>query len=142
MTRCGILRTAGLGLLLGSLAACDVTGPDGPSGPGILEGTLVSPSGAEGSVVLELRGGIGLGTVSSAGGEVLYRHSGESTRIVVILDEPGQIRFSISADDVGSIPDATVIQVAGGENALRSSVSGYSVTFTRTENASTMGGGG
>jgi hypothetical protein len=142
MTRRGVVRFAGLGLLIGSLVACDLMGPDGPSGPGDFEGTLISPNGAEGSVVLELTGGIGLGTVSPEGGEVLYQHFGESSRIVMVLDEPGEIRFTVRTEDVGKYPDVRVIQVADGQNNLRPSVSGYEVTFTRTKDSSKKGKGG
>jgi len=92
--------------------------------------------------VFELTGGVGLGTVSLVGGEVFYQHFGGSTRIVVVMDEPGEVRFQVRTENVGHLPDVTVIQVAGAENELRTSLSGYSVQFTREEDSSKKGRGG
>ena len=91
--------------------------------------------------MFELTGGVGLGTVSLDGGEVFYRNSGESSRIVVVMDEPGDIRFRVRTEDVGRLPDVTVIQVAGGANELRSSLVGYEVRFTREKNSPGDGSG-
>jgi hypothetical protein len=124
------------------MGACDSVGPDGPRGPGTFEGTLYSPNGAEGSAVLELTGGIGLGTVSPIGGEVLYQHSAESTRIIVVLDEPGEVRFLVRTENVGELPVVRVVQVADGANELRSSLGDYSVSFTQEKDSSKKGGGG
>jgi len=116
-----------LGLLLLASGACDSTGPDGPQGPGALMATLISPNGAEASAVFELTGGIDLSFVSTVGGEAFYQHSGGSSRIVVVLDDPGEIQFRVGTEDVGELPEVTVIQVADGANNLRASVSGYEV---------------
>ena len=116
-----------VGLLALTFAGCDSTGPDGP-GPGPLEATLISPSGGgEASAVFELTGGVGLGSVSMVGGEVFYQHFGGSTRIVAVRDDPGVIRFQIWTDDLGQLPEVRVIQVADGENQLRTALSSYSV---------------
>ena len=107
--------------------ACDSTGPDGPKGPGALTATLVSPNGAEASAVFEFTGGVDLSFVSVVGGEAFYQHSGGSSRVVVVLDDPGEIQFRVGTADVGEIPQVTVIQVADGNNDLRPSVSGYEI---------------
>lgn len=132
-------RLAALGLLALGAGACDFLGPEGPSGSGSFLATLVSPHGNEASAVFELTGGIGLGTVSPIDGEVFYQHFGVSTRIVVVMDDPGEVRFQVSTEDVGQIPEASVIQVASGENELRASLSGYSVQFIREEGSSKQG---
>jgi len=137
-----VIRTVALGCLLFFAGACDFLGPDGPKGPGDLFATMVSPNGNEGSAVFELSGGVGLGTVSPVGGEVFYEHSGSSTRIAVIMDEPGEVRFQIRTENVGHLPEVTVIQVADGENDLRTSLSGYKVEFTWEEDSSKKGLGG
>ena len=137
-----MFRAAVLGLLAFTVGACDSLGPDGPKGPGSLLATLVSPNGTEASAVFELTGGIGLGTVSPVGGEVFYQHFGGSSRVVVVMDEPGEVQFQVRTEDIGQLPEAVVIQVAGGDDQLRPSLSGYSVLFAREEDPSLGGGGG
>lgn len=129
-------------LLLGTLAAtlvavgasaCDLWGP---SGTGVLQARVISPYGPEGAVVLELEGGIGLGPVTSDVGDTFFQHDGSTSRIVVVLDWPGEIRFTVRAEDIGKIPSVTFVQVADGANQLRPSVDGYRVEFVRVEDMS------
>jgi len=119
--------------LLAAASACDDLGPSGPRGPGSIHVDLVSPNGAEGSAVFELVGGTGLGTVSVTGGEVFFEREGDTLRVVVILDVPGEIGIRIEADDVRDLPSVTVVQVAGGDNRLRSSLAGYRVELFQLE---------
>lgn len=134
-----VSRLTVVGLLALNVGACDSLGPDEPKGPGSLLATLVSPMGNEASAVFELTGGVGLGSVSSFGGEVFYQHFGGSTRIVVVMNDPGEIRFKVWTEDVGQLPDVTVIQVADGEDQLRTSLSGYTVRFAREEDPAGVG---
>jgi hypothetical protein len=112
-----------------TLLACQDLGPDGPEGHGSIHVDLVSPNGAEGSAVFEFAGGSGLGVVTAFGGEVYYSHNyGTGTsKVVVIMDTPGQIQFRIRTSDVGDQPSFTVLQVADGNDVLRPSLSGYDV---------------
>ncbi len=133
----------GLALLFAGLlvtTACDSTGPEGPKGPGWITATLVSPNGIEASAVFEISGGTDLSHASSDGGETFYQHSGGSSRVVVVLDDPGVIQFQVGTEDVGELPSVRVIQVADGENELRSSLSGYQVQVEGTEYSSSAGG--
>ena len=141
-TKALVMRMAVLALLALGVAGCDLLGPDGPKGPGTLTASLVSPNGDEASAVFELTDGVGLGTVSPMGGQVFYEHSQNSSRIVVVMDDPGEVRFQVRTEDVGHLPDVTVIQVGSGENELRSSISGYSVLLTREKDSSKKGRGG
>jgi hypothetical protein len=134
-------RLAALGLLALGAGACDSLGPEGPSGSGSFLATLVSPHGNEASAVFELTGGVGLGTVSPIDGEVFYQHFGASTRIVVVMDDPGEVRFQVRTEDIGQVPEVTVIQVASGENELRASLSGYSVQIAGEKDSSLQGQG-
>jgi hypothetical protein len=124
-----IKRTLAMGLVAFALSSCDLLGPDesGPEGPGAFHASLVSPAGAEGSAVLELVGGFQLGTISPEGGQAFYEYQGTSVRLVIILDEPGPIRFQIRTEDVSVVPTASVIQVADAGNQLRASLEGYSL---------------
>lgn len=98
--------------------------------------TLISPHGPEGAAVLEMTGGVDFGVVASELGQTFYEHDGETTRAVIVLQEPGTIRFTVHTEDIGKLPDVTVIQVADGNNQLRTDLSGYDVEFERLEDLS------
>ncbi len=117
------------------IASCDL-GLWGPSGPGVIEMTLISPYGPEGAAVLEFTGGVGLSVVASEFGDTFYEHQDGISVAVVVLDEPGVIRFTVRTDDIGAIPKVKVSQVADGADQLRSSVSGYRVEFEQHEELS------
>lgn len=108
---------------------CDST-PVDVTGPGILNAVLISPNGAEGAAVLQLIGP-GLGQVTAAEGDVFAEHGSDGVRLVIVLDQPGDIKFRIAVDDVGDFPTWEVIEVADGANELRPSSSGYSMEFAR-----------
>ena len=109
--------------------ACEST-PVDPTGPGELEAALISPHGDEGSVVLELTGA-GIGQVTAIGGQAYTLPTGSGIRVVVILNDPGEIKLNIAVDDVASVLAASVIEVADGANVLRPATTGYSVEFSR-----------
>jgi hypothetical protein len=138
MTVARVAAVAGIVLAAG---ACDFLGPDCPSGPGSLIATLVSPNGHEASAVFEVTGGAGLGEVSTDGGEVFFQHLEDSSRVVVVMDAPGEIEFLIETDDIGRFPDVEAIQVADGRNELRASLSGYEVRVSREKDSSKEGSG-
>ena len=108
---------------------CDFLGLSGPSGPGELHANIVSPNALEGAAVLEITGGLGLGSITSDNGEVFYEHDGGTTRLVVILDHPGPITFRVRVTDVAELPSATMIQIADGNNELRTSLSDYEIEW-------------
>lgn len=101
--------------------------------------TVTSPNGTEGAALLELSGGVGLGPVTSAAGTVFFDHGKNTTRVVVILDAPGEIRFDVRSDDIGTPPQVTLLQVADGDDALRASLSGYHVDLVGIADASLVG---
>ena len=114
---------------------CNDLGPSGPEGPGSINVTLSSPNGAEGSAVFEMTGGTGLGVVTSFGGEVYhnYNYGTGITRVVVIMDVPGNVQFKVRTSDVGDLPAVTVLQVADGDDQLRPSLGGYEVEVIAVE---------
>lgn len=116
--------------VIAAIAACDILNP-GPSGPGELRANIVSPNANDGAAVLELTGGAGLGLVTTDNGEAFYQHDGATTRVVVVLENPGLITFMVRVEDVAALPSVTVLQVADGNNELRTSVSGYDVEWVR-----------
>jgi hypothetical protein len=128
------LGAAALGLFALTAWACgDSTGPSGPRGPGAFEVSLVSPNGAEGSAVLSIAGGTGLGEITTTDGEVYFHHTGGSSKVIVILDTPGSIRFRVETQEVADLPLVGVVQVADGDNELRTSASGYQVEIVQIE---------
>jgi len=114
---------------------CNDLGPSGPGGPGSINVTLSSPNGAEGSAVFEMAGGTGPGVVTSFGGEVYhyFNYGTGVTRVVVIMDVPGNVQFKVGTSDVGDLPVVTVLQVADGDDQLRASLSGYEVEVIPVE---------
>ncbi|MBI4520998.1 MAG: hypothetical protein HY701_09170 [Gemmatimonadetes bacterium] len=122
------------GLALGAVgavvfaAACD----QGPSGPGALTATVVSPHGPEGAAVVSVTGET-LGAVSAAGAtQVFTSRNGAETRILLVNLTPGELRFRLEVPDLGApTPPAVVLHVAGGDNVPRPIVSAYSVRFSR-----------
>ena len=94
-----------LALLLG---ACGDAGPR--SSPGSVEVRVASPNGAEGSAVVAV--------------------FGEGIR-GVSTDVPGDLRFALSMADTTTVLQGVVLQVADGEDRLRSTVGGYTLEFLR-----------
>ena len=123
------LRLGLLTILLLTLPGCIDLGPSGPQGRGSITVDLMSPNGAEGAAVFELTGGTGLGVVSSFGGEVYYNSNYGTgvTRVVVVMDVPGDVQFKVRTSNVGDLPSVTVLQVTDGDDQLRSSLGGYEV---------------
>lgn len=141
MTKYARLLTTVVSVLLVSVTAagCDFLGLSGPSGPGTLYATVVSPNTSDGAALIEITGGLGLGSTTSDHGEVFYEHDGGTTRLVVVLDDPGPITFQIRVEDVAELPSATVIQVSDDTNGLRTSVSGYEIEWTQVADSDLEG---
>lgn len=112
--------------LLAASAACGET--SGPSGPGQLQITLNSGNADDAAALLELSGN-GLGDLEVSGGQAYSQRDGNTTRVVIILDDPGTIVFSIDVDDISQRPTVRILEVADGSNRVRDSVSGYQTTF-------------
>lgn len=126
-------------LLLLALSACDLLGPSSSDGPGFLDIELLSPHGPEGAALLELAGVEGLSGITSQGAWVFYHDQGESLRVVVILNDPGTIRFRVGTASVKKVPEVTILQVSGADDSLRPSLSGHRVTVS-AERESRKGG--
>jgi len=115
-----------LGLSL--LVAC---ADQSPPGPGILTATLKSPNGAEGAALVVLMGS-GIGEVTPVGSNQLYSNSSlDEVRIVLINQAGGELEFRVEVADTTIKPTATVEEVAGPDNELRSTLGGYQLEFRR-----------
>jgi hypothetical protein len=95
-----------------------------------VEVRVASPNGAEGSAVVTLFGG-GIRGVSNASGRVFSEHVGDTVRVVVVAEVPGDLRFALSLADTTAVLQGLVLQVADGENRLRSTVGDYALEFVR-----------
>ena len=114
----------GLSLLL----ACT---DQSPPGPGILMATLKSPNGAEGAALVVLMGS-GIGEATPLGNNELYTNSNlDELRIVLINQAGGELEFRVEVADTTIKPTATVEEVAGPDNELRSALGGYQLEFRR-----------
>ena len=127
--RFGIFSASILAVTAILLATGCEDSPAGPTGPGVLHITLESPNSDDAAVVLELSGGSTYREYRMDLGDIFAEQDGDLTRIVAIKDDPGTIVFRMRAHDLSTLPTATVIQVADGNNDVRTSLSGYSVNF-------------
>lgn len=74
-------------------------GAVGASGPGRLEVSLTSPNRSEGAAVIVLKGP-GLFELGGAAGQIFTGRGTDSLVAVVVLDEPGVIKFTVRVEDV------------------------------------------
>ncbi len=122
-----LYRLVSFSALATAFVACG-SGPVEMSGPGTLLGTLHSPNGPEGAAVIDLVGP-GLGLLRVESGLAFTSVSGDVTRAVILRDRPGVIEFTLEVPDRGSPPAVNLIEVAGGDDQLRSSLQEYAVRF-------------
>lgn len=99
--------------------------------PGVLDVRLVSPNGSEGAAVLETADE-GITEIAVEGGlQAFHWTEGGLTRIVLLRDEAGEIRFAMSVDDVNRPPQLEIVEIADGDNRLRASLTGYEIDVER-----------
>lgn len=94
--------------------------------PGDLAVSVVSPYGFEGAAVLQTVQE-GIVDITSEVGQAHHWRAGDVSRIVVLLDEPGDIAFILSVADVNRPTQLRVVEVADPNNRLRPLVIGYVV---------------
>lgn len=121
----GGFRTAGLRalFLVAAVAgsACSSDDPDPLS-----RSATLTPELAEGAAVVLLLGAP-VASVESDEGQVFFSTRGDTTRVVLVRDEPGPLRFDLRLSDPTSEPTGVVLQVADGQNRLRDDVARYRV---------------
>lgn len=110
---------------VGIVACGDEPTPPEPV-PGDLIVTVVSPNGVEGAAVLETADA-GIIGVSAENAQVFHWRAGGLSRVVLLLDQPGELRFRLSVQDLSRPPNLRIVEVADGENSLRASHAGYVV---------------
>jgi hypothetical protein len=111
--------------VLGVAGCGDEATPPEPV-PGDLAVSLVSPNGAEGAAVFQTSDA-GVVEVSATGAQAFQLTAGGVTRIVVLLDEPGDISFTLGVEDLNQPPELQIVEVADPENRLRADLSQYTV---------------
>ncbi len=110
---------------VGPVACDDDPTPPGPV-PGDLIVTVVSPNGVEGAVVLETADA-GIVGVAADDAQVFHWRAGGLSRVVVLLDQAGDLRFRLSVEDLNRPPQLRIVEVADAANRLRPSHAGYLV---------------
>lgn len=111
-------RACALVLVGALLGACD------DSAPGTLTATLISPNGPEGAAYVTLSGP-GITQVTSLDARTFSNAVGDTVHVVVVRDQPGQLRFLIEVADTTLAPSALIVEVAGGDNRLRANAASY-----------------
>lgn len=117
-------RSATVAALIAALLACSGEKASIPK-TGQYVGRLVSPNGSEGSAIVTV--GAATDSVTLLRGRAFSRTTGGTTRIVLVLDQPGEMRFTLHGVAAGSRPNFQVIEVADGGDRARPSVVGYAV---------------
>ena len=118
-----------LPVVLLALAACTDEGP--VSGPGTLTATLTSPNGAEGAAALRLIGP-GIREIIAVGETETHAFSDvNGTRVVLVNQSGGTLTFTVELSDTTRLPIVVLDEVAGPDDALRSSLDGYDLVFDR-----------
>jgi hypothetical protein len=115
-------------LAAAAAAACgDSSAP--PAAGGVYTATLSAPAGhANGAALIELSGA-GIDTVTAVDAQVFMQRAGDAVRVAVIADEPGALRFALTMRQGSRLPRANVLEVSDAADALRTPLSGYSVSF-------------
>jgi hypothetical protein len=114
-------------LWVGALSSCGTNSP-----PQIVEitGRLVSPNGNEGAAVIEIDGLVSPVIYGENAGDEFHPGSvGGMHRVVIVKSEPGEISFTLFLNGTAELPTATVIEVAGPDDQIRTSLDGYRVEF-------------
>ena len=121
-----LFRLVALVAVAGSslLAGCDSDGPGLTAG--VLTATLVSPNGPEGAAHLKLFGE-GITEVRALDARTFSYTRGDTVNVVVVRDQPGDLRFLVALADTTRVPSVSIAEVAGADDELRSSVQGYRV---------------
>lgn len=90
--------------------------------------SLESPNGPEGAAMLELYG-MGSARVEASSGSLFERRSGDTTRVIVILETPGSIVLATEGGRERSTPGWRILEVSDPVNELRPSLDGYTLRF-------------
>jgi hypothetical protein len=113
-----LLAVASLGI-----AACDSTDP---GGPGTITASVISPNGAEGAAILDVTGVVD--TVTSGGDlRAFSTVTPTGRRVIVVRSNPGALSVRLRVPDVSQPPSVSIVEVADGDDSLRSSLAGYRV---------------
>ncbi len=117
-------------LALPALLALACGGDDGsppPVDPVVRTAVLESPNGDEGAAVIALEGEVAAVTALD-GATVFAEPVGGATRVIVVRQTPGALRFQVRLAGA-TPPAATIVEVADGADRLRASLAGYQVRW-------------
>jgi hypothetical protein len=108
----------------------------GPKGPGEFVGSIETPGPVLGGAVLEVVGK-GIDGFSGSGGSRVFwaARTGmeDSYRVIVIQPAPtGHLQFRVAVQDLGGVrPQASLVNLVGGDNLSVPATSEYRVRFRR-----------
>ena len=122
---CAVLAFAFL-VAVTFLACGDDPTPPEPV-PGDLMVSIVSPNGLEGAAVLQTADE-GIAAVTAEGAQAFHWRAAGLSRVVILLDQAGDVRITVSVADQNNPPRLQIAEVAGPDNRLRTDLAGYAVT--------------
>jgi hypothetical protein len=117
-------RRIARGLVFAAIAAAAACSDDGTDP--LARTVTLTPAATNGSAVVTFVGAP-IASVVSDEGQVFSSIRGDTTRVVLLLDEPGPLRFGIRLTQPDLEPVGAVVQVADGDNRLLPDVSQYRV---------------
>jgi hypothetical protein len=118
--------------LLLALSACDgAEGTGAALAGGEYIAALESPHGPEGAAILEITGD-GVEEVSGSAATLFQQPVSGGRRLVLVLEPAGRIEFRVRVSPGNELPEVRVVQVVDGNDAVRPSTDGYTVSFSRT----------
>lgn len=114
-----------------ALGACDGGGTEPPPPPGgDYNAVLQGPTNSESAALLELTG-TGIEDVRSLTSTIFSNPVSGGRRVVLVRGTPGAMEFQVRVAAGNEPPTARVLELAGGNDQLRTPLTGYQVTFTR-----------
>lgn len=126
-----VMRFTALAVAIGLTACGDDSGPTPPEPQaGDVAVAVVSPNGLEGAVVLETSDG-GIESVAATGHDVFLFQAGGISRIVLINRDPGLLEFTLGLEDVNTLPEFQIVEVAAPGNQLRPDLTEYEIVMSR-----------
>ena len=99
--------------------------------PGVLTLFVYSPFGEEGAALLDIEGGAVTAVTADAEAAVYMVPDGTRLRIAIVRAVAGDLKVQVAVSDTSAALNPRLLQVAGPNNTLRSSLSSYGIEVHR-----------
>ena len=107
------------------VTACGADPTEPARSDGLVTATIVGP-GPVSAAIVELRG---VSELTLNGGDAFSRTAGDVIRVVLVLHEPGALRFTMTPASPEATPAALLLDVADGDRDVPESMGAYRVVI-------------